>query len=83
MKIKKWWVFLFVLLFFGLSSLNEIVATIGLFSLIGIFVYFIPTMVAHKRGHTQKTAIVLLNLFLGWTFIGWVGALVWASIKEK
>jgi hypothetical protein len=39
-------------------------------------VYFIPTMVGwnHKNG----TAILLLNLFLGWTFIGWVAALIWA-----
>lgn len=27
-------------------------------------------------------AIVALNFFLGWTFIGWVIALVWALIKD-
>jgi hypothetical protein len=25
----------------------------------------------------------LLNLFAGWTALGWVGALIWAVIKEK
>lgn len=38
--------------------------------------YFIPTIIGwnHKNG----TAIFLLNLFLGWTFLGWVAALIWA-----
>jgi hypothetical protein len=27
--------------------------------------------------------IALLNLFLGWTFIGWVVALVWAALPVK
>lgn len=28
-------------------------------------------------------AICMLNLFLGWTFVGWVAALIWAIYKEK
>jgi len=41
-------------------------------------IYFLPALVASKREHKQKTAITVLNLFLGWTVLGWVGALVWA-----
>ena len=44
-----------------------------------IAIYFLPALVASKRGHRQATAIGVLNLFLGWTFIGWVVALVWAN----
>lgn len=40
--------------------------------------YFLPSMVAHSRGHHQEAPIFLLNLLLGWTFIGWTIALVWA-----
>ena len=40
--------------------------------------YFIPSIIAGARGHHQTVAIVVLNLFLGWTFLGWVAALVWA-----
>jgi Superinfection immunity protein len=45
--------------------------------------YFIPTAVAHWRGHPNQKAILILNLFLGWTFIGWVAALVWAAIHLR
>lgn len=43
-----------------------------------IVLYFIPTMVASSRCHASTAAIAALNLFLGWTFIGWVLSLVWA-----
>jgi Superinfection immunity protein len=50
------------------------------FILLGIcfFVYFLPTFFAFSRNHHNRAAILVLNLFLGWTFIGWVIALVWA-----
>ncbi|MDQ0393127.1 superinfection immunity protein [Labrys monachus] len=40
--------------------------------------YFLPWVIALLRGHRNSTAIFVLNLFLGWTFIGWVVALVWS-----
>ncbi|WP_244136744.1 superinfection immunity protein [Burkholderia vietnamiensis] len=40
--------------------------------------YFAPTLVAFRRKHHNKTAIAALNFFVGWTFIGWVAALVWS-----
>ena len=46
-----------------------------------IAIYFAPTIVAMVRKHPQTTPIVLINLFAGWTLIGWVGALVWAAIN--
>ena len=44
--------------------------------LIGI--YFLPSIVAIYRRHVNFTAIFILNLFLGFTLLGWVFALVWA-----
>ena len=41
-------------------------------------VYFIPSIVASVRNHRQLGAIFRLNIFLGWTFVGWVAALIWA-----
>ncbi|MGA7859256.1 MAG: superinfection immunity protein [Terracidiphilus sp.] len=40
--------------------------------------YLLPTIVASARHLYCRTGIVLLNVFLGWTFIGWVAALIWA-----
>jgi hypothetical protein len=40
--------------------------------------YFLPTIIALARSKRDITAILLLNLFLGWSVIGWVVALVWA-----
>ena len=45
-------------------------------ALIGL--YIVPGVVASYRKHRQSAAIWVLNLLAGWTFIGWVGALVWA-----
>ena len=41
--------------------------------------YFFPTFVAALREHQKAGAILVLNLFLGWTILGWIVALVWAS----
>ena len=42
---------------------------------------FLPTILAFQRGHDSRMAILVLNLFLGWTGIGWIIALVWAMGK--
>ncbi len=46
---------------------------------IGGFLYFIPSLVAWNRSHHNTLAILLLNLFLGWTVLGWIAALIWAA----
>lgn len=48
---------------------------------IGILIYFIPSIVAHNK--SQATSVLILNLFLGWTFVGWVAALVWAVSNQS
>ena len=47
----------------------------------GLAVYFVPTIFAFKKQRINKGAIFCVNLFLGWSLIGWVAALVWA-VKE-
>ena len=44
-----------------------------------LVIYFVPTIVARLRHHHQRAAIFVLNLFLGWTLLGWVAALVWSA----
>jgi hypothetical protein len=55
-------------------------AIIGLAVFLGF--YFAPTLTAGYLNHRQFTGILLLNLLLGWTFIGWVAALIWAVLKD-
>ena len=40
--------------------------------------YFLPTIVAVVRGHHNPGPLVIVNLLLGWTLIGWVAALAMA-----
>lgn len=46
---------------------------------LAVWVYLYPARVAQERGHPDAEAIRTLNLCLGWTFLGWVVALVWAQ----
>lgn len=47
---------------------------------IGVLLYFLPAVIAFERGHQHRLPILLTNLFFGWTFIGWVAALIWSSM---
>lgn len=40
--------------------------------------YFIPSIIAFARQHNNKLPILVLNFFLGWSFFGWVVALIWS-----
>ncbi len=42
--------------------------------------YFLPAIIG--RNKRDSGGIFLLNLFLGWTFVGWVIAFVWACTAE-
>lgn len=44
----------------------------------GFVMYFLPFIIALARSKRDLLSIFLLNFFLGWTFIGWIVALVWA-----
>ena len=43
------------------------------------FLYFVPFFVAKSRRHHQSDAILLTNIFLGWTVLGWIIAMIWAA----
>ena len=50
---------------------------------IALLLYFFPSCVAFGEHHKQRTAIFVLNLFAGWTFVGCVAALVWAFTEWR
>lgn len=51
------------------------------FLLFGIGLYFLPAIVAALRHTHNSTAILFLNLFLGWTVIGWFAAMLMAILS--
>jgi hypothetical protein len=50
-----------------------------------LIIYFIPSIIARNRKVKNFGSIIAVNIFLGWTFIGWVVALAWglSSNREK
>lgn len=46
-------------------------------------VYFLPSWTAASRHVPNAGSIVIVNLFLGWTFVGWVVALAMAYRDPK
>jgi len=57
------------------------IETLIFIGIIAFSLYFIPTFVA--MGKKYFSGIFLLNLFLGWTFLGWVGSLIWAVSSPR
>lgn len=50
--------------------------------LFGLGVYLLPAIIGFMRKKDNAVPILLLNLFLGWSLIAWVIALVWATSKD-
>lgn len=57
----------------------ELIAILILIVISGV-IYFLPSMIGrHKKNFTT---ILLVNIFLGWSLIGWVIALIMAVSKD-
>lgn len=50
---------------------------------IGFGIYIVPTIIAVSRNHPNMAAIIALNILLGWSFLGWVAALVWSFTEVR
>ena len=50
--------------------------------LLVLFFYMLPSIVAKRRRHRQVKAILVVNIFLGWSFLGWVLSLAWAFTAD-
>jgi hypothetical protein len=47
-----------------------------------IIIYFLPTLIAFGREHPHRQEVLVVNLLLGWTLIGWIGVFLWASLAR-
>ncbi len=66
-----------------LASTILLVSLIIVSCIVGLAFVFLPTIVAILRKHRQVIPILVLNIFLWWTFIAWAVALAWAFVKEN
>lgn len=56
----------------------------GLFMIVvGLVIYFLPTVIANSRRNPKSNAIFLVNLLTGWTMLGWIAVLIWAFIDVR
>jgi ABC-type transport system involved in cytochrome c biogenesis permease component len=46
-------------------------------AIIGL-IYIAPTIIAFRRKHHSRWAILMLNFLLGWIGLGWIFALIWS-----
>jgi Superinfection immunity protein len=60
------------------NQLDDLIWTWSIFvGLVGL--YFLPTIVAASRKVPNVGSIAVINVFLGWTLVGWVVALAMAA----
>jgi hypothetical protein len=47
---------------------------------IALTIYFLPASIGSKRHVSNPGALFFVNLFFGWTLVGWVVCLIWAVV---
>jgi len=47
-------------------------------TIIMILIYFLPAVASGIMRHKYSTRIIVANIFLGWTIIGWLICLIYA-----
>lgn len=62
-----------------MHSLNDFGKAVSLsFFIFAPLLYVLPSIEAKVKGHSKFNQILAVNILLGWSFIGWVVAYVWA-----
>lgn len=89
-RFAQWCGYVAIVVIFLFSSSHAQAAekdsTGEIFVVLVLASYFLPAIVASIRRHRNQDAIFVVNLFFGWTLVGWVVALAWsatADIKER
>jgi T4 superinfection immunity protein len=49
----------------------------------GFVLYFLPSILSAAGSHSSTVEILLVNLFLGWTIVGWAACLAWSLFKPR
>lgn len=46
---------------------------------VGLFLYFLPTINGYSKSHRSRALIAVVNIFFGWTILGWLVCLAWSA----
>ena len=49
---------------------------------VGLGLYFLPTIVAVVAQRRNAPMVAIVNTLLGWSFVGWIVALVMAAARD-
>jgi ABC-type Fe3+ transport system permease subunit len=55
-------------------------------ALLLLALYVLPSYIALRRNHRRQSSIIIVDLLLGWSFVGWLAALAWSltgNVKNK
>jgi hypothetical protein len=58
------------------------IAAVILFVIFGVAMWLLPIYIAWRRHVRNVAAITVIDLLLGWTFVGWVACLAWAVSSD-
>ncbi|MCC6932129.1 MAG: TPM domain-containing protein [Deltaproteobacteria bacterium] len=70
------------------EDLSESLLVIVVCIILAVFIYFLPTHIAFRRGHPNRWPIFVINLIFGISGIFWIICLIWAlcssgSVRES
>lgn len=81
-KSTKWRLIVILILLVFFSGFWFLIAMLSfIYFVLGLIVYFIPTIIARKKSFVLQ--VFLLNLLLGWSLLGWCVALIWSVKKDN
>jgi hypothetical protein len=62
---------------FGLTWFWDWELSTQLWTLFGLVVYFLPTILAYILRFSERGGVFLFNFLIGWTVVGWFLVLNW------
>ena len=61
-----------------MDEIQIMIILIAVAAIIGMVIYFIPSIIAFRRDAASRWVIFLVNVFFGWTLLIWIVTLIWA-----
>lgn len=46
-------------------------------------IYFLPFIISLMRNANNTGPIFFINLFFGWSLIGWIASFIWACVDQQ